>query len=62
MSISKTYDSKSAEEKWYNHWLAKGYFNSKPDNYKLKVATSSGEVDAKVVELPFYDKEKLLTK
>ena len=37
-------------------------FNSKPDNYKLKVATSSGEFDAKVVELPFYDKEKLLTK
>ena len=32
MSISKTYDSKSAEEKWYNHWLAKGYFNSKPDS------------------------------
>ena len=30
MSISKTYDSKSTEVKWYNHWLAKGYFNSKP--------------------------------
>ena len=32
MSIPKTYDSNSAEAKWYDHWLAKGYFNSKPDS------------------------------
>ena len=31
MSIPKTYDSNSAEAKWYDHWLAKGYFNSRPD-------------------------------
>jgi valyl-tRNA synthetase len=32
MSISKTYKPASAEEKWYAHWLSKGYFNSKPDD------------------------------
>ena len=32
MSIPKTYDSNSAEAKWYDHWLAKGYFNSRPDS------------------------------
>jgi valyl-tRNA synthetase len=32
MSIPKTYDSNSAEAKWYEHWLAKGYFNSTPDD------------------------------
>ena len=32
MSIPKTYDSNSAEAKWYNHWLTKGYFNSRPDS------------------------------
>jgi len=32
MSISKTYNPASAEEKWYAHWLSKGYFNSKPDD------------------------------
>ena len=31
MSIPKTYDSNSAEAKWYDHWMAKGYFNSRPD-------------------------------
>ena len=35
---------------------------SKPENYPLKVVTASGDFDAKVVELPFFDKEKLLTK
>ena len=35
---------------------------SRPENYKLKVVTGSGSFDAKVVELPFFDKEKLLTK
>jgi len=28
----------------------------------VKVVTSSGEFDAKVVDLPFYDKEKLLVR
>ena len=32
MSIPKTYDSNSAEAKWYEHWLTKGYFNSTPDD------------------------------
>ena len=32
MSIAKTYDPKPAEEKWYAHWLEKGYFNSVPDD------------------------------
>ena len=32
MSITKTYDPKIAEEKWYAHWLEKGYFNSAPDD------------------------------
>ncbi len=32
MSITKTYDPKIAEEKWYAHWLEKGYFNSVPDD------------------------------
>lgn len=35
---------------------------SKPENFKLKVKTSKGCFDATVVELPFFDKEKLLTK
>ena len=32
MSIAKTYDPKIAEDKWYKHWLEKGYFNSTPDD------------------------------
>src|SRR5690554_5097207 len=32
MDINKNYDSKSADEKWYQHWMDKGYFYSKPDN------------------------------
>ena len=32
MSITKIYDPKIAEEKWYAHWLDKGYFNSTPDD------------------------------
>jgi len=35
---------------------------SKPENYQLKVLTAKGEFEAKVVELPFFDKEKLLSK
>ena len=35
---------------------------SRPENYKLKVVTGSGSFDAKVVEPPFFDKEKFLTK
>lgn len=31
MSIAKTYDPKIAEDKWYKHWLEKGYFSSTPD-------------------------------
>jgi len=32
MSIAKTYDPKIAEDKWYKHWLEKGYFSSTPDD------------------------------
>lgn len=32
MSIAKTYDPKIAEDKWYEHWLEKGYFSSTPDD------------------------------
>ena len=32
MEIPKTYDPSLAEEKWYNHWLTKGYFHSEPDD------------------------------
>lgn len=30
--ISKQYDPKKIEEKWYNYWLTHEYFNSKIDN------------------------------
>jgi len=32
MSIPKIYLASKIEEKWYNHWLKKGYFHSKPDD------------------------------
>ena len=35
---------------------------TKPSDHAVKVVTSSGEFDAKVVDLPFYDKEKLLVR
>ena len=31
MSISKTYNPKEAEEKWYSYWLEKKFFRSLPD-------------------------------
>ncbi len=31
MEISKTFDFRSAEQKWYQHWLDLKYFESKPD-------------------------------
>ncbi|MEO6187994.1 MAG: valine--tRNA ligase [Ginsengibacter sp.] len=31
MELSKNYIPGSVEEKWYNHWLSKNYFSSKPD-------------------------------
>lgn len=31
METPKTYEAKSAEEKWYKHWMDKGYFHSEPD-------------------------------
>lgn len=30
-SLSKNFEPGSVEEKWYQHWLEKGYFNSQPD-------------------------------
>ncbi len=32
MEIPKTYEPQNAEEKWYSHWMNKGYFHSVPDN------------------------------
>src|ERR1700761_4955804 len=31
MELSKNFEHKQAEEKWYKHWIEKKYFNSKPD-------------------------------
>ncbi|MBU3714355.1 MAG: valine--tRNA ligase [Ferruginibacter sp.] len=31
MELSKNFEPQSVEEKWYNHWLEKKYFNSIPD-------------------------------
>src|SRR6476619_6374754 len=31
MELSKNFNHKEAEAKWYQHWLDKKYFNSKPD-------------------------------
>jgi valyl-tRNA synthetase len=30
-SLSKNFEPQTIEEKWYRHWLDKGYFNSRPD-------------------------------
>ena len=32
MEIPKTYEPQQAEEKWYKHWMEKGYFHSEPDD------------------------------
>ncbi|MBK7883246.1 MAG: valine--tRNA ligase [Chitinophagaceae bacterium] len=32
MELSKNFEPKAVEEKWYKHWITKGYFSSKPDN------------------------------
>jgi len=32
MSISKTYNPKETEDKWYSYWLEKGFFHSEPDD------------------------------
>ncbi len=32
MALSKNFEPHQVEEKWYKHWLDKGYFNSQPDN------------------------------
>ena len=29
--ISKTYDPKKSEEKWYSYWMENGFFHSEPD-------------------------------
>jgi valyl-tRNA synthetase len=31
MELSKNFEHKAAEEKWYRHWVDKGYFHSEPD-------------------------------
>jgi valyl-tRNA synthetase len=33
-SLSKNFEPLLVEDKWYRHWLNKGYFNSTPDNRK----------------------------
>jgi len=32
MEIPKHYNPENTEDKWYSHWLEKGYFNSVPDD------------------------------
>ena len=32
MELSKNFDHRTAEQKWYKHWLDKKYFESKPDD------------------------------
>lgn len=32
MELSKNYEPRAIEEKWYRHWNDQGYFNSKPDS------------------------------
>ena len=32
MELSKNYIPAATEDKWYEHWLSKGYFNSRPDH------------------------------
>lgn len=34
LSLSKNFEPKQVEEKWYQHWLDRGYFNSRPDERK----------------------------
>ncbi len=34
MELSKHYTPSATEDKWYQHWLKKGYFNSQPDDRK----------------------------
>jgi valyl-tRNA synthetase len=31
MELSKNFEPQGIEQKWYQHWLKQGYFNSKPD-------------------------------
>jgi len=31
MELSKNFDHQQAEQKWYQHWVEKGYFHSEPD-------------------------------
>ncbi|MES1225298.1 MAG: valine--tRNA ligase, partial [Bacteroidota bacterium] len=30
--LNKNFDHQAAEQKWYSHWLNRGYFHSEPDN------------------------------
>lgn len=32
MELSKNFDHRGAEDKWYQHWLDKNYFHSEPDD------------------------------
>ncbi len=34
MNLSKNFEPQAIEERWYQHWVAKGYFTSKPDDRK----------------------------
>jgi hypothetical protein len=33
--LSKNFEPQAVEERWYQQWLDKGYFNSKPDERKF---------------------------
>src|SRR5215472_13912846 len=32
MELTKNFEHRAAESKWYDYWQEKKYFNSKPDN------------------------------
>ncbi|MEO6542262.1 MAG: class I tRNA ligase family protein, partial [Ferruginibacter sp.] len=32
MELTKNFEPRAVEDKWYKHWLSKRYFNSKPDD------------------------------
>ncbi len=32
MTLPKNFEHASAERKWYDYWISKGYFHSKPDS------------------------------
>jgi valyl-tRNA synthetase len=32
MELSKNFEPQRVDDKWYSHWMSKGYFKSVPDD------------------------------